>query len=74
MVGSMMETQVGVGAAASLVAAYGTTAVSDLDAAWWLASSPVRGGIRYDGASVLLPDAPGLGITDVSEAKVQAHG
>ena len=58
----MMESQVGIGAAASLVAAYGTTAVSDLDAAWWLASSPVQGGIRYDGATVVLPDAPGLGI------------
>jgi L-alanine-DL-glutamate epimerase-like enolase superfamily enzyme len=63
LIGSMMETQVGVGAAASLVAAYGTTAVSDLDAAWWLASSPVRGGIRYERESVLLPDRPGLGVT-----------
>lgn len=62
MVGSMMETQIGVGAAASLVAAYPTTAVSDLDAAWWLAEAPVAGGIRYEGAAVLLPDAPGLGI------------
>lgn len=62
IVGSMMETHVGVGAAASLVAALGTTAVPDLDAAWWSASSPVRGGLRYEGASVVLPDAPGLGI------------
>ncbi|WP_329102217.1 dipeptide epimerase [Micromonospora sp. NBC_01699] len=63
IVGSMMESQIGVGAAASLVAAYGTTAVSDLDAAWWLASSPVQGGIRYEDACVLLPDAPGLGVS-----------
>jgi L-alanine-DL-glutamate epimerase-like enolase superfamily enzyme len=62
IVGSMMETEIGIGAAASLAAAYGTTAVSDLDAAWWLASSPVRGGIRYDGATVVLPDGPGLGV------------
>ncbi|MEV4630858.1 dipeptide epimerase [Micromonospora sp. NPDC049523] len=66
IVGSMMESQIGVGAAASLVAAYGTTAVSDLDAAWWLASSPVRGGIRYADACVLLPDAPGLGVDGVN--------
>ena len=65
IVGSMMESQIGLGAAASLVAAYGTTAVSDLDAAWWLARSPVQGGIRYDGATVVLPDAPGLGVTGV---------
>lgn len=67
MVGSMMESPVGVGAAASLVAAYGTTAVSDLDAAWWLAESPVAGGMCYDGATVVLPDAPGLGITGVTD-------
>ncbi|MEV1147963.1 enolase C-terminal domain-like protein, partial [Micromonospora sp. NPDC049799] len=73
VVGSMMESQVGVGAAASLVAAYSTTAVSDLDAAWWLAWSPVRGGLRYDGATVVLPDAPGLGITSVTETKVRAR-
>jgi L-alanine-DL-glutamate epimerase-like enolase superfamily enzyme len=65
VVGSMMESQVGVGAAASLAAAYGTTAVPDLDAAWWLAWSPVRGGIRYEGPTVVLPDAPGLGVTEV---------
>ncbi len=62
IVGSMMETHVGVGAAASLVAAYGTTLVSDLDAAWWAERSPVTGGMQYDGATVVLPEAPGLGI------------
>jgi len=63
IVGTMMETPVGVGAAASLAAAYGTTAVADLDAAWWLASSPVRGGLVYDGATVVLPESAGLGLT-----------
>ncbi|MGH3737231.1 MAG: mandelate racemase/muconate lactonizing enzyme family protein [Micromonosporaceae bacterium] len=62
MVGSMMEGPVGVAAAASLVAAYPTTVVSDLDAAWWLASAPVRGGVRYAAGTVALSDAPGLGI------------
>lgn len=66
IVGSMMESHVGVGAAASLVAAYGTTAVSDLDAAWWAASPPVTGGLRYEGAEVVLPDAPGLGIEELT--------
>ncbi|MEU7959564.1 mandelate racemase/muconate lactonizing enzyme family protein [Micromonospora humida] len=74
LVGSMMESQVGVGAAASLAAAYRTSAVSDLDAAWWLAWSPVRGGLRYEGATVVLPDAPGLGITAVTETKIQHRG
>ncbi|HSE07458.1 MAG TPA: dipeptide epimerase [Nocardioidaceae bacterium] len=62
IVGSMMETHVGVGAAASLAAAFGTSSTCDLDAAWWSATSPVRGGLRYEGASVVLPDSPGLGV------------
>ncbi|MGC5380282.1 mandelate racemase/muconate lactonizing enzyme family protein [Micromonospora sp. DT68] len=74
VVGSMMETQVGIGAAASLVGAYGTTAVADLDAAWWLAWSPVRGGIRYEGPTVVLPDVPGLGIPGLAEVKMQTRG
>jgi L-Ala-D/L-Glu epimerase len=66
MVGSMMETHVGVGAAASLVAAIGTSTVSDLDAAWWLERPPGRGGLTYEGACVALPDASGLGIEEVA--------
>jgi L-alanine-DL-glutamate epimerase-like enolase superfamily enzyme len=62
-VGSMMEGPVGIGAAASLVAAHPTTVVGDLDAAWWLAASPVAGGPRYDGATVVLSDSPGLGVS-----------
>lgn len=65
LIGTMMETSVGVGAAASLAAAYPTTAVSDLDAAWWVAESPIEGGMRYDGPTIWLPDAPGLGITGI---------
>ncbi len=72
IVGSMMEGPIGVAAAASLVAAYGTTAVSDLDAAWWLASSPVHGGMNYDGASVRLADAPGLGIAGLDGPQREA--
>jgi L-alanine-DL-glutamate epimerase-like enolase superfamily enzyme len=67
IVGSMMESHIGVGAAASLVAAHGTSAVSDLDAAWWAASSPVVGGLRYDGPVVVLPDAAGLGIDALAD-------
>lgn len=66
IVGSMMETHIGVGAAASLVAAHPTSTVSDLDAAWWASSSPVVGGMTYDGATVVLPDSPGLGIEELA--------
>ncbi len=62
MVGSMMESHLGVGAAASLVAAFPTTLTSDLDAAWWAAGPAYHGGMSYDGPVVVLPEAPGLGI------------
>jgi len=65
VIGSMMETHIGIGAAASLAAAYGTTHVNDLDAAWWCAQSPYDGGPRYEKATLVLSDAPGLGITGV---------
>jgi o-succinylbenzoate synthase len=67
IVGSMMETHVGVGAAAALVAAVPTTRVSDLDAAWWSVRSPVDGGIAYEGNAVRLPAADGLGISGFSQ-------
>ncbi len=68
IVGSMMESHIGVGAAASLVAAYPTTATSDLDAAWWAAESPVVGGLAYAGSTVSLPASPGLGIDGLTNA------
>ncbi|WP_117213732.1 mandelate racemase/muconate lactonizing enzyme family protein [Allorhizocola rhizosphaerae] len=61
-VGSMMETSVGIAAAASLVAAHSTTLVSDLDAAWWQASPAVSGGPRYEGGTLVLSNNPGLGV------------
>jgi o-succinylbenzoate synthase len=62
IVGSMMETHVGLGAAAALVAAEPTTRVSDLDAAWWSVSSPVVGGITYSDNEIRMPQGVGLGI------------
>jgi L-alanine-DL-glutamate epimerase-like enolase superfamily enzyme len=66
ILGSMMEGPIGVGAAASLAAAHGSPTVNDLDAAWWLKDSPLDGGLRYDGDTVVLPDRPGLGIEGLS--------
>jgi L-alanine-DL-glutamate epimerase-like enolase superfamily enzyme len=62
IVGSMMEGPVGVGAAASLAAAFGPSLTCDLDAAWWLAEPSVQGGVTYAGHTVRLPDESGLGI------------
>lgn len=63
IVGSMMESHIGVGAAAAVVAAQPTTRVCDLDAAWWAADSPVSGGIAYVDAQVVLSPEGGLGIS-----------
>ncbi|MDO9377428.1 MAG: dipeptide epimerase [Nocardioidaceae bacterium] len=65
MVGTMMETHVGVGAAAALASAHGTPLLDDLDAAWWATSSPYVGGPTYDGPVLVLPDTPGLGVEGV---------
>jgi o-succinylbenzoate synthase len=62
ILGSMMEGPIGVGVAAALVAAVGTSHVSDLDAAWWASASPVVGGATYDAGVIVLPGTPGLGI------------
>jgi L-alanine-DL-glutamate epimerase-like enolase superfamily enzyme len=62
LVGSMMETAVGVAAAASLAAGYGTSHTCDLDAAWWLADPP-PGAPRYRAGALHLSDGSGLGMT-----------
>jgi len=66
MVGSMMETAIGVGAVAAVAAAHPSSVVDDLDAAWWAAASPVVGGIRYAGEQVRLPGGPGSGVAEVA--------
>ena len=63
MVGSMMESHVGVAAAASLVAAVGTNIVSDLDAAWWASQSPYAGGPAYGPGVIRLGPGAGLGMS-----------
>ncbi|HWD62996.1 MAG TPA: dipeptide epimerase [Humibacter sp.] len=66
IVGCMMESQVGIAAAAAVAAAVDGPAAGiahDLDAGLWMSESPVRGGIRYDGEIVTTSDRPGLGIS-----------
>ncbi|MEJ7833744.1 MAG: dipeptide epimerase [Nocardioides sp.] len=66
MVGSMMESHIGVGAAGALWVATGGGRTPDLDAAWWATSSAYDGGVVYDGPTLVLPASPGLGIGGVS--------
>lgn len=68
LVGCMMESHLGVGAAAALVQAVGLTdEVHDLDAGWWATASPFAGGATYDGEQLVLPDGPGLGIAGLRD-------
>lgn len=62
MVGSMVETRLGVTAAAHLAAALGGVAFPDLDTAWLLKTDPFSGGYVATGPRYVLPELPGLGI------------
>lgn len=66
MVGCMLETRVGILAAAHLAAAHPNVRKADLDGAALLGSDPVTGGGRYDAGRILLSDEPGIGVTAVA--------
>lgn len=65
MMGCMLESKVGITAAASFAAARKNVTKADLDAAVLLAEDPVVGGVTFERNKIILSDAPGLGITDV---------
>lgn len=65
MMGCMLESKVGITAAASLAAGKRIISRADLDAAVLLAEDPVVGGVAFRDNRLLVPEAPGLGITDV---------
>ncbi|TQL70209.1 L-alanine-DL-glutamate epimerase-like enolase superfamily enzyme [Nocardioides albertanoniae] len=65
LVGCMMESHLGIGAASALVTALGIRGEQDLDAGWWARSSPYAGGITYAGPRIERSDGPGLGIEGV---------
>jgi len=72
IIGCMMESHVGISAAASLACALESTSASvrgtahDLDAGLWMRRSPVTGGAAYQRDVVHLPDAAGLGISELA--------
>ena len=63
MVGGMVETRLGMTAAAHMACAVGGVDFVDLDTAWLLADDPYEGGYVADGPRYTLPDTPGLGVT-----------
>jgi L-alanine-DL-glutamate epimerase-like enolase superfamily enzyme len=62
MVGGMVETRLGMTAAAHLACALGGVDFVDLDTAWLLADDPYEGGYAADGPTYTMPDAPGLAV------------
>ncbi|GAX08409.1 L-alanine-DL-glutamate epimerase [Secundilactobacillus silagincola] len=62
MVGSMIESQVSVTAAAAMAAAKANIQYYDLDAAMMFKTQPTTGGITHDGAVITIPTDVGLGI------------
>jgi L-alanine-DL-glutamate epimerase-like enolase superfamily enzyme len=64
MTGGMVETRLGMTAAAHVVAALGGVDFVDLDTAWLLASDPFDGGYVADGPHYTLRDAPGLDLVE----------
>jgi L-alanine-DL-glutamate epimerase-like enolase superfamily enzyme len=62
MVGGMVETRLGMTAAAHVACALGGADFVDLDTAWLLAEDPYDGGYVADGPRYHLPDVPGLGV------------
>jgi L-alanine-DL-glutamate epimerase-like enolase superfamily enzyme len=61
MMGCMMESRLGLTAAAHLASAMGHFRFFDLDSAHLLAADPIVGGMRYEKDMVHLDDTPGLG-------------
>ncbi len=63
MMGGMVETRLGMTAAAHVACALGGVDFVDLDTAWLLAEDRYVGGYVADGPRYTLPDAPGLDVT-----------
>ena len=61
MIGCMMESRLGLTAAAHLASSMSHFRFFDLDSAHLLAADPIQGGMRYEGDLCLLNDTPGLG-------------
>jgi L-alanine-DL-glutamate epimerase-like enolase superfamily enzyme len=61
MLGCMMETRLGLTAAAHLVSARPNICYVDLDGHFQLKEDPIVGGARWEGGTITLSDDPGIG-------------
>jgi L-alanine-DL-glutamate epimerase-like enolase superfamily enzyme len=62
MIGCMMESRLGLTAAAHLASSMNHFKFFDLDSAHLLAEDPIVGGMRYENDMVVLDESPGLGV------------
>ena len=68
MMGCMLETSIGVSAAAHVAVAKANSITRiDLDAPSLATMNPVNGGVTFDGAEITISDVPGLGIESISD-------
>ncbi|MDD4816649.1 MAG: dipeptide epimerase [Victivallaceae bacterium] len=65
MIGCMLEGPVSVAAAACFAASQNCVTRFDLDGPMLASRVPVEGGAVFDGPDIILPTAPGLGITAI---------
>ena len=71
LIGCMLESSIGVAAAAHVAAAKSTEiTMIDLDAPVLCAEDPVRSGVSFDRAEISISDAPGLGITEIGNLEM----
>jgi L-alanine-DL-glutamate epimerase-like enolase superfamily enzyme len=68
MVGCMLESRLGLTAAAHFACATAAVRFFDLDSCLEHAEDPITGGIRIDRGVITLPDTPGLGAAPTPEA------
>ncbi|GAA0436450.1 L-Ala-D/L-Glu epimerase [Lentibacillus halophilus] len=73
MVGSMMETGMGITAAAHVAASQPNVTWYDLDAPLMLDGDTIDGGIEYNASHITFGNRPGLGITGLNERVIQWH-
>lgn len=71
MVGSMIETKLGITAATHFAASSSNITRFDFDAPLMLAEDIVRGGIVYEGRKIKLPQTAGLGLENEEMTKLQ---
>ncbi len=75
MMGCMLETSLGVAAAAHVAAARAdVVAYIDLDGPSLATHDPVDGGTLFDGPHIRIPDAPGLGIRAIHGLQLLGDG